>query len=134
MIRSETNIRVRYVETDAMGFAHHGNYFSWFELARIEMLDGLAMPYKQLEQDGYFLPVLDVSARYKQPAFFDDCLTIVCMVKEMPNVRIRIEYEVYREGTLLATGTSGHAFINKDGTPVRPPKYYLSGFKKAMTA
>jgi acyl-CoA thioester hydrolase len=133
MIRSETSVRVRYVETDAMGFAHHGNYFSWFELARIEMLDGIGMPYKQLEKEGYYLPVLDVSASYKQPAYFDDRLTIICMVKEMPGVRIRIEYEVYREATLLATGSSGHAFINKGGIPVRPPKYYLSGFKKEMS-
>jgi acyl-CoA thioester hydrolase len=134
MIRSETSIRVRYVETDAMGFAHHANYISWFELARIEMLDGLAMPYKQLEQEGYYLPVLDIAATYKKPAFFDDRLTIVCMVKEMPGVRIRIEYEVFRDTSLLATGSSGHAFINKEGAPVRPPRYYLSGFKKAMSA
>ena len=132
MIRTETEIRVRYAETDAMGFAHHGTYITWFELARIEMLDQLSLPYKQLEEEGYYLPVLTVSATYKKPAYFDDRLRVVCYVRSQPGLRIQIEYDVYRDELLLAQGSSSHAFINKDGQPIRPPKHYLETFKKAM--
>ncbi len=132
MISTETEIRVRYAETDAMGFAHHGTYITWFELARIEMLDTLSLPYKTLEEEGYFLPVLDVTVKYKKPAYFDDRLRIVCIVRDQPGLRIRIEYEAYRDETLLAEGSSSHAFINKTGQPVRPPKHYLETFKRAL--
>ncbi|MCZ6675356.1 MAG: thioesterase family protein [Verrucomicrobia bacterium] len=132
MIRTETTIRVRYGETDAMGFAHHANYLSWFELARIEMLDELTLSYKELEKDGYFLPVLGASLSYKQPAYFDDRLTVVCYVREKPGLRIHINYEVLRNETLLCTGSTEHAFISKDGQPVRPPKHVIQTFLDAM--
>lgn len=132
MIQTKTEIRVRYAETDAMGFAHHGAYITWFELARIEMLDQLSLPYKQLEEEGYFLPVLNVSASFKKPAYFDDRLKIICYVRNRPGLRIQIEYSVYRDETLLAQGSSSHAFINKEGQPIRPPKHYVETFKTAM--
>jgi acyl-CoA thioester hydrolase len=134
MIRTESSIRVRYAETDAMGFAHHGNYVTWLELARIEMLDAIHLSYKQLEKEGYFLPVLEVCVSYKKPAYFDDVLKVVCYVREKPGLRIKIEYEVFRGETLLATAASSHAFINKEGQPVRPPKTFLNTFQEAMTA
>ena len=132
MIRTETSIRVRYVETDAMGFAHHGNYLSWFELARIEMLDSIDLSYKELETAGYYLPVLGAELKYRKPAYFDDVLTVVCYVREPPRLRIQIEYEIFREETLLATGATNHAFINKEGRPIRPPKNFVEGFKVAI--
>ena len=106
MIRNETTIRVRYVETDAMGFAHHANYLCWFEMARIEMMDSLNLSYKALEGDGFFLPVLGASLTYKKPAYFDDVLKIVSVVHGKPGIRIKFEYDVFREESLLATGTT----------------------------
>ena len=82
MIRTETTIRVRYVETDAMGFVHHANYLSWFELARIEMLDAINLSYKELETAGYYLPVLGAAITYRKPAYFDDRLKVVCYVRD----------------------------------------------------
>ena len=129
MIENETSIRVRYVETDAMGFAHHANYLAWFELARIEFMDALNMPYKDMEKEGYLLPVLAANLRYKKPAYFDDQLTIICRSKEKPRIRLKMEYEVLRGETLLATGSSEHAFMNPEGQPIRPPKKFLDLFE-----
>lgn len=128
MIRNETSIRVRYVETDAMGFAHHANYLAWFELSRIEFMDALDMPYKDLENEGYLLPVLGANLKYRKPAYFDDRLTVVCMAKEKPRIRLRMEYEVLRGDTLLATGYTEHAFMNPDGQPIRPPAKFIDLF------
>ena len=133
MIRTETTIRVRYVETDAMGFVHHANYLAWFELARIEMLDAINLSYKGLETGGYYLPVLGAALKYLDSAYFDDVLKVVCYVRELPKVRIQIEYEIFRDETLLATGSTEHAFINKEGRPVRPPPNFVEGFKAAMS-
>ena len=132
MIRTESRIRVRYSETDAMGFAHHANYVTWFEKARIEMLDQIGLAYRDLEASGYFIPVLEVKVSYRRPAFFDDRLTVACMVKEQPGVRFYIEYEVRRGETLLANGSSAHAFINKSAKPIRPPQRFLNTMKAAL--
>ena len=132
MIRTESTIRVRYVETDAMGFVHHANYLAWFELARIEMLDSVNLSYKTLEEEGFLLPVLGATVSYKKPAFFDDELTIVCKVDQAPRLRIHINYEVLRGETLLSTGSTEHAFINREGQPIRPPKHFIETFKSAL--
>jgi acyl-CoA thioester hydrolase len=122
MIQTQTDIRVRYAETDKMGLVYHGNYLTWFEVTRVEMLDILGYPYRNLEQEGYLLPVLEASVRYRRPAFFDDRLTIRVTVKDKPIVKIHCEYEVLRHEELLATGWTKHGFINPQGEPVRPPK------------
>ncbi|MDP0495750.1 MAG: thioesterase family protein [Verrucomicrobiota bacterium JB024] len=122
MIQTQTDIRVRYAETDKMGLVYHGNYLTWFEVTRVEMLDILGYPYHNLEQEGYLLPVLEASVRYRRPAFFDDRLTIRVTVKDKPIVKIHCEYEVLRHEELLATGWTKHGFINPQGEPVRPPK------------
>jgi len=76
MLRASVDIRVRYKETDKMGVVYHSNYFTWFEIARIALLDELGCPYADLEKDGFFLPVLSCDATFHQPAFFDDRLTV----------------------------------------------------------
>ena len=115
-----------------MGFAHHANYLAWFELARIEMLDAINLSYKELEIEGYFLPVLGASVKYKKPARFDDILSVICEVDKQPSLRIEILYEVRRNDTILATGSTDHAFINTEGRPVRPPKHFVEAFKSAL--
>jgi acyl-CoA thioester hydrolase len=121
MIQSREEIRVRYAETDQMGFAYHGNYLPWFEMARTTLLRQYGLPYRDLEKQGYFLPVLEVHLKYRKSAYYDDVLTVVAMLKEKPLLRIHIEYEVLRGDELLATGSTLHAFIDKSGKPVRPP-------------
>jgi acyl-CoA thioester hydrolase len=121
MLQSRSQITVRYAETDMMGVVYHGSYLPWFEVGRTTLLKEHALPYRQLEADGFFLPVLEVGARYLRPARYDDTLTIVTTLREKPLLRIKLEYEVLRGDERLATGFTLHAFIDRAGKPVRPP-------------
>jgi acyl-CoA thioester hydrolase len=121
MIHSISKIRVRYAETDRMDVVYHSNYLIWFETARIQMLDEIGIPYREIEARGLFLPVLTVSADYKSPARFDDHLEIHLFMKKKPRARMHFDYEVRRDGTLLATGQSSHGFMDRTGKGQRPP-------------
>ena len=121
MIESRAQVTVRYAETDMMGVVYHGNYLPWFEIGRTTLLKELGLPYRELEDSGFRLPVLEVGAKYFRPAVYDDTLTIVTRMKEKPVLRIHLEYEVRRGDELLATGHTVHAFIDITGKPVRPP-------------
>ena len=94
MLLSSTTIRVRYAETDMMGIVYHANYFTWFEAARIQLLDDLGLPYSDLDKRGYLLPVLECEAKFILPARFDDQLTIQVIIEELPIARIEARYEV----------------------------------------
>lgn len=121
MIQAHSEVVVRYAETDMMGMVYHGNYLPWFEVGRTHLLKQHGLPYRQLEAEGYFLPVLEVNVRYLKPARYDDTLAIVATLREKPVLRIKIDYEVRRGAELLATGQTTHAFIDRAGRPVRPP-------------
>lgn len=120
----ETKIRVRYEETDKMGIVYHANYFHWFEVARIQLLDEIGMPYKSLEQKGFFLPVLDCDATFKKPAHFDDRLTVLADASFQSLLRLKIKYQVFRGPEKLASGSTTHAFVDDQGKVVRPPKSF----------
>jgi acyl-CoA thioester hydrolase len=121
MLSHEIEVRVRYAETDQMGFVYHGNYLPWFEMARIALLDAIGLPYREMEAEGVLLPVLEARVRYRRPAHFDDRLTIRVELPEKPLARIELAYRVTREGTLLAEGHTAHAWINRQGHSIRPP-------------
>ena len=121
MITSTTQLTVRYAETDMMGVVYHGSYIPWLEVGRTQLLKELGLPYRQLEESGFRLPVLEVALKYLRPARYDDLVTVVTRLTERPLLRIRLEYEVRRGEELLATGYSVHAFIDLQGRPVRPP-------------
>lgn len=126
MIQSRATVTVRYAETDMMGIVYHANYLPWFEVARTQLLREQGFPYRQLEADGYRIPVLEVSAKFIRPAVYDDQLTIVVTMREKPLLRIRLEYEVFRGEELLATGQSAHAFCDLTGKPTRPPPGFVT--------
>ena len=132
MIRSRAQVTVRYAETDMMGVVYHGSYLPWFEIGRTTLLKELGLPYRQLEEEGYRLPVLEVGAKYMRPAVYDDTVTIVTTLREKPLLRIRLEYEVLRGEELLATGYTVHAFIDREGKPVRPPASAVKVFGAAF--
>jgi acyl-CoA thioester hydrolase len=132
MIESRALVVVRYAETDMMGVVYHGSYLPWFEIGRTTLLKELGLPYRQLEADGYRLPVLEVGAKYFRPAVYDDSLTIVTRLHDRPLLRIRLEYEVRRGEELLATGFTVHAFIDREGKPVRPPASAVAVFGQAF--
>ena len=123
MICSRTAVTVRYSETDMMGIVYHANYLPWFEIGRTNMLKEIGIPYRRLEAEGFLLPVLEAAAKYLRPARYDDELwTIVTLMRERPVLRIRLEYEVRRGEDLLATGSTVHAFVDREGHPLRPPE------------
>ena len=132
MIQSRSQVVVRYAETDMMGVVYHGSYLPWFEVGRTSLLKELGLAYRQLEADGYRLPVLEVFAKFLRPALYDDTITIVTTLREKPLLRIRLEYEVRRGDELLATGSTVHAFIDREGKPVRPPATAVAVFSGAF--
>jgi len=128
MYQSETRVRVRYGETDQMGYAYYGNYAMYYEVARVESLRQLGLTYRSLEEMGVMMPVLENHAKYLAPALYDENLRIVTTLREMPRVRIRFAYEIYNEAdTLINTGETLLAFVNKaNGRPCRPPEVMTS--------
>ncbi len=127
MLRSKIEIRVRYAETDMMGIVYHGNYVTWFEMARIHMMDEFGYPYREMERDGYRLPVLEVGARFLRSVTFDDRVSVEATLGEKPGLRFRIDYRLSRHGEPVANGFTRHAFLNHDGRPVRPPARFAEG-------
>ena len=125
MIQSRVQVTVRYAETDMMGIVYHGNYLPWFEIGRTTLLKDHGLSYRDLEAAGYRLPVLEAAVKYLKPAFYDDALTIVTTLAENPLLRIQLAYEVRRGEELLATAQTAHAFIDREGRPVRPPPNFV---------
>ena len=119
----ETQIRVRYVETDQMGIVWHGNYLQYFEFARTEALRASGWSYRGLEEAGIMLPVVEAHLEYSRPAKYEDLLTIQVIVRDPITVRMRFDYEVRNEaGELLVTGYTMLGFVDaKTRRPCRPP-------------
>ena len=132
MIQSRVQIAVRYAETDMMGVVYHGSYLPWLEVGRTTLLKEIGLPYRELEAQGFFLPVLEIAVKYLRPAVYDDAVTVITMLREKPLLRIELEYEVRRGEDLLATARTVHAFIDKTGRPARPPANAVALFAKAF--
>lgn len=117
MFTSETQIRVRYAETDQMGVVYHSNYFPYFESARAEAIRQLGFTYADMEKMGVIMPVIDVHCRYLRPARYDDLLTIKTLLKELPvHHKIEFHHEVLNEkGELLAVGKIILYFMEANG-------------------
>lgn len=134
MIESRTEIVVRYAETDMMGIVYHGSYLPWFEVGRTTLLKECGLPYREMERQGYRLPVIEIGARYFRPALYDDTITVITRLKDKPLMRIRLDYEVKRGDELLVTGFSLHGFINHTGEPVRPPRLFTEKMREYFRA
>ena len=125
---SESRLRVRYCETDAMGIAHHAEYLAWYEVARTDWIRRPGEPgdrsYRRLEEAGWFLPVVEVTSRHLVSARYDDELRVRARMTESSRARITFDYEVHREpgGPLLATGRTVHAVTGRDGRARRMPQ------------
>jgi len=126
MYVSETQLRVRYGETDQMGYVYYGYYAMYYEVARVESMRQLGLSYRELEDMGVMLPVLENKSKYLSPALYDDLLKIVTTIREKPNVRIKFEYELFNEaGRLIHQGETMLVFVDKkSGRPCRPPKIF----------
>lgn len=122
---NDAKIRVRYQETDQMGVVYHGNYYTWFEVGRVEFFRSIGYTYAKLEKEGIILPVIESQCFYKTGAKYDDELLVRTVLKILKGVRLEFHYELIRkeDGILLAEGRTQHAFVDKNLKPVN--------FKKA---
>jgi acyl-CoA thioester hydrolase len=118
----EMTIRVRYAETDRMGLLHHANYFVYFEMGRTEMLRRRGISYREIEDAGHFLVIVDIGCKFKRPAYYDDLLTLRTTVAKVTHVKIVHEYHVFRDGVLLAEGHSTLACVDREGRPQALPE------------
>jgi acyl-CoA thioester hydrolase len=127
MFISQIQYRVRYGDTDQMGYVYYGKYAYFYEIARVEALRGIGISYKDMEAQGIMMPVLENHSYFLLPAQFDDLLTIKVMIKELPASKIVFHYEIYNEAVQeLHRGESVLVFMNKESRKIcRPPKYLL---------
>ena len=123
----DTELRVRYADTDQMGYVYYGNYGAYYEVARVESLRHLGYSYKNLEAQGIMMPVLENYSRFLRPAKYDEMLRIEVTLKELPTVRIQFFYRIFNEqNELINTGNTLLAFVNREsGRPCRPPGVLL---------
>ena len=122
-LESTSRVRVRYAETDAMGVVYYANYLLWFEVARADLLREAGWSYREMEADGYMLPVLEAHCVYRQPARYDDELDVKTTGARVSPVRVKFMYDVVRsaDDVHLATGYTVHASIDRGGRPCRLP-------------
>lgn len=123
MYYSETSLRVRYAETDQMGYVYYGNYATYYEVARVESIRKLGLTYKSLEETGVIMPVLENHSRFILPAKYDEELVIQTSINEMPTVKIRFNYKIFNEEQRLVNeGNTLLVFVNKStGRPCKMP-------------
>jgi len=132
MYVSETTIRVRYAETDRMGYVYYGNYTQYFEVGRVEALRQLGTSYKEMEDSGVMLPVYTCNLKYLKPAFYDDLLIIKTTIPELPTAKINFEYEIFNEkNELLNRGSTTLVFIDiHSKKPCPAPASFMEKIKK----
>jgi acyl-CoA thioester hydrolase len=128
---AETTVRVRYAETDQMGVVYHGNFFTWFEVGRVELCRQLGFEYKRMEaEDDSYIVVAEAKCRYKRPAHFDDLVTIRARVTQSQRRTIRFSYEIrdQKTGHTIATGETFHVVCDGRGRPKSLPEKYRKYF------
>lgn len=113
MFTHTTEVRVRYSETDQMGYVYYGNYATYFEVGRVEALRSLGMPYREIEENGILLPVRTFDIRYRKPATYDDLLMIETSIPKLPQGRILFTYKCMRGAELLTEASTELVFIDK---------------------
>ena len=121
--RSISRVRVRYAETDTMGVVYYANYLVWFEVARTDLLRHSGWSYREMEVEGFSLPVIEAHCEYKQPARYDDEVEVRSGGDLISPIRVRFTYEIVRpaDKALLAIGHTVHASLDRAGRPRRLP-------------
>ena len=121
---SVSRVRVRYAETDQMGVVYYANYFVWFEVGRTDLLRAAGWSYREMEAEGFQLPVIEASCQYRASAKYDDELEIRTTATALSPVRIRFTYDVVRcaDRATIATGATVHATLDRSGRPCRLPE------------
>ena len=125
MKQHETQIRVRYVETDAMGFLHHSRYLAYFEIGRTELFRAQGGNYREMEESGLFLVIARVDCRYLKPARYDDLLTLRTTISRITPAKLEHDYELYRGDELLTTAHTLLACVDREGLIQRMPDFVI---------
>ncbi|MDX2063812.1 MAG: thioesterase family protein [Bacteroidia bacterium] len=131
----QTQLRVRYAETDQMGYVYYGVYPTYFEVGRVELVRSLGITYAELERDhGVMMPVLHLSVDYHQAARYDELLTLETTLVEVPTLRVTFEHRLYRPGgELAAQGRVVLVFVGRTTEkPVRPPAVFLQALERQV--
>lgn len=128
MYTHTTKIRVRYGETDQMGYMYYGNYAQFYEVGRVEMLRSLGMSYQEMEDSGIMMPVLELKCKYIKPAKYDQEITVKVIIDKMPGIRIHFTYELYNEADeLINLGETTLVFVDMEkNKPCLPPEEFLN--------
>lgn len=132
MFEGITKVRVRYGETDQMGYVYYGNYGLYYEVGRVEALRELGLSYKQMEEEGVMLPVFEVKSRYYKPAKYDDLLTIKTQLRTLPGARITFHFEIFNEeGVHLHEGEVSLVFVDmRTNRPTKAPASLMKELEK----
>lgn len=127
MFSHTTKLRVRYAETDQMGYMYYGNYATFYEVGRVEMLRSIGMTYKSMEESGIMMPVLDMKSKFIKPALYDEEITIRVLIAKKPSVRIHFSYELFNEKQeLINEAETTLVFIDiKRNRPCLPPAEFV---------
>ena len=131
MFENATKIRVRYGETDQMGYMYYGNYAEFYEVGRVEMLRSLGLTYSGMEESGIMMPVLEMHIKYLKPALYDEEITVKVILEKMPGVKIFFKYELFNEkNELINLGETLLVFVNiKTNRPCLPNQEFLNKLK-----
>lgn len=125
--------KTRYAETDQMGYIHHSIYAQYYEMGRIDLMHKIGISYKQMEKDGYILPVYTLQSKYFIPLTFDELITLKTYVKYLKGVRLAFGYEIYNEAGEKATeGEVILVFAGKNGKPIKPPKQFVEKIESLL--
>ena len=130
----DTHIRVEYHHTDQMGIVHHSNYVKFFEFARTEWLRAVGLTYAEMERRGVMMPIVDINVKYRQPAYYDELLSVTAIVEDMPMARMLFKYEIRGEdGRDIASGSTTLGFIDKETRrPQRAPKWLMEVLERVF--
>lgn len=131
MFEHSTKIRVRYGETDQMGYMYYGNYAEFYEVGRVEMLRSLGLTYSGMEESGIMMPVMEMNCKYLKPALYDEEITVNVIMDKMPGIKIHFRYELFNQkNELINTGSTLLVFINmKTNRPCLPSQEFLDKLK-----
>lgn len=133
MLKHYTEVRIRYADTDQMRFAYNGKYFEYFEVGRTEMMRDVGLPYNVIEQNGFFMPVIETKIHFLSPAFYDEVLVIETRVEKLPTVKVHIDHIITAKerDVVICEGYVELAFLDaKSNRPTRAPKVFIDAVKK----
>lgn len=127
MITAETQVRIRYGETDQMGVVYYGNYAAYYEVGRVELFRSMGFSYRSLEEDGIQMPVTQMRCKYLKPATYDEVIRVVTSIPAIPSTRITFQYDLYNQSDeLINTGETTLVFIDKNRErPVKAPSWFI---------